>query len=234
MPNVRQIRTPRAERERASGRGRASAREKAVTRESAARTTLASDGDLEPAGVLGQRLRRLRTHTGKTLRAQAREIGIAPSSLSALENGQGGVSLKRLQLVADHFGLHITELLGEPAAASGSEGVEIIRNCAATVSGVQRGSGVFYQLLGGGHGHTIQPYLLTFQPGGGYDRDMIGHVGEEFAYVLHGQVELLIEDECHALSQGDIIRFRAERPHAFRNASRVGVATVIGAATPPW
>jgi transcriptional regulator with XRE-family HTH domain len=182
---------------------------------------------------LGQRLRRLRTHTGKTLRAQAREIGIAPSSLSALENGQRGVSLKRLQLVADHFGLHITELLGEPAP-SGSEGVEIIRNCAAAVSGVQRGSGVFYQLLGDGHGHTIQPYLLTFQPGGGYDRDMIGHIGEEFAYVLHGQVELLIENACHALSQGDMIRFRAEGPHAFRNASRVGVATVIGAATPPW
>jgi transcriptional regulator with XRE-family HTH domain len=232
MRNVRQTRTPRAE--RASGRGRASSREKAIARESSARTTLAPDGDLEPAGVLGQRLRRLRTHSGKTLRAQAREIGIAPSSLSALENGQGGVSLKRLQLVADHFGLHITELLGEPAAASGPEGVEIIRNCAAAVSGVQRGSGVFYQLLGSGHGHRIQPYLLTFQPGGGYDRDMIGHVGEEFAYVLHGQVELVIENECHVLSQGDMIRFRAERPHAFRNASRIGVATVIGAATPPW
>ena len=207
MPNVQRIRTPRPGRSRSNG---------------------------QPASVVGQRIRRLRTQAGKTLRAQAREIGIAPSSLSALETGQGGVSLRRLQLVADHFGLHITELLGEPASGSGPDGVEIIRNCAAAVSGVQRGSGVFYQLLGSGRDHTIQPYLLTFQPGGGYDRDMIGHVGEEFAYVLHGRVELLIEDECHELGQGDLIRFRAERPHAFRNASRVGVATVIGAATPPW
>jgi transcriptional regulator with XRE-family HTH domain/mannose-6-phosphate isomerase-like protein (cupin superfamily) len=183
---------------------------------------------------MGQRLRRLRTQSGKTLRAQAREIGIAPSSLSALENGQGGVSLKRLQLVAEHFGLHITELLGEPVGASRADGVEIIRNCAASVPGVRRGTGVLYQLLGNGHDHTIQPYLLSFEPGGGYDRDMIGHPGEEIAYVLHGQVELLIENECHALSQGDLIRFRADRPHAFRNASHVGVASVIGAATPPW
>ena len=182
------------------------------------------NGNGQPETVMGQRIRRLREQTGKTLRAQAREIGIAPSSLSALENGQGGVSLKRLQLVAEHFGLHITELLGEPAPGSQAGGVEIIRNCAATVPGVRRGSGVLYQLLGSGRDHTIQPYLLSFEPGGGYDRDRIGHPGEEIAYVLHGQVELLIENECHELSQGDLIRFRADRPHAFRNASRVGVA----------
>ncbi len=183
---------------------------------------------------MGQRIRRLRTQSGKTLRAQAREIGIAPSSLSALENGRGGVSLKRLQLVAEHFGLHITELLGEPGPGTRTGGVEIIRSCAATVPGVRRGTGVLYQLLGNGHDHTIQPYLLSFDPGGGYDRDMIGHPGEEVAYVLHGQVELLIEDERYELGQGDLIRFQTERPHAFRNASEVGVAAVIGAATPPW
>jgi transcriptional regulator with XRE-family HTH domain len=196
--------------------------------------TAVSNGNGQPETVMGQRIRRLREQAGKTLRAQAREIGIAPSSLSALENGQGGVSLKRLQLVAEHFGLHITELLGEPAPGSPADGVEIIRNCAATVPGVRRGSGVLYQLLGSGRDHTIQPYLLSFEPGGGYDRDRIGHPGEEIAYVLHGQVELLIENECHELSQGDLIRFRADRPHAFRNGSQVGVAAVIGAATPPW
>jgi transcriptional regulator with XRE-family HTH domain len=183
---------------------------------------------------MGQRLRRLRMQAGKTLRAQAREIGIAPSSLSALENGNGGVSLKRLQLVAEHFGLHIADLLGEPAPSSSPEGVEIIRNCAAAVPGVRRGSGVLYQLVGSGHDHTIQPYLLTFEPGGGFDRDMLGHTGEEIAYVLYGQIELLIETECHELNPGDLIRFRTDRRHAFRNASRVGVAGVIGAATPPW
>lgn len=198
------------------------------------RTAPVTNRNGQPETVMGQRIRRLREQTGKTLRAQAREIGIAPSSLSALENGQGGVSLKRLQLVAEHFGLHITELLGEPAPGSQADGVEIIRNCAATVPGVRRGSGVLYQLLGSGRDHTIQPYLLSFEPGGGYDRDRIGHPGEEIAYVLHGQVELLIENECHELSQGDLIRFRADRPHAFRNASSVGVAAVVGAATPPW
>jgi len=184
--------------------------------------------------LLGQRLRRLRTQSGKTLRAQAREIGIAASSLSALENNQGGVSLRRLQLVAQHFGLHIADLIGEPAELAASDRTEIIRNCAARVRGVRRGHGVVYQLLGSADGHTLQPYLLSFEPGGGYEGDMIGHAGEEFAYVLQGEVELLIGDERHELAQGDLVRFRADRPHAFRNSSRVGMAMVIGAATPPW
>jgi transcriptional regulator with XRE-family HTH domain len=186
------------------------------------------------AVVMGHRIRRLRTQGGKTLRAQAREIGIAPSSLSALENNQGGVSLKRLQLVAEHFGLHITELLGEPGAVAGADRVEIIRNCAASVRGVRRGQGVLYQLLGSGRNHTIQPHLLSFEPGGSYERDMIAHPGEEIAYVLQGEVELVTEKKSHRLGQGDLVRFRADEPHAFRNASPVGVAMVIGAATPPW
>jgi transcriptional regulator with XRE-family HTH domain len=188
-----------------------------------------------PLAVLtGQRIRRLRTQAGKSLRAQAREIGIAASSLSALENNQGGVSLKRLQLVAVHFGLHISDLLGEPAQLATPDKVEIIRNCSARVRGVRRGDGVLYQLLGSGHGHTLQPYLISFEPGGGYERDMMGHPGEEFVYVLQGEVELVIGRERHRLGQGDLARFRADRPHAFKNASLLGVAMVIGAATPPW
>ena len=186
------------------------------------------------AVLAGQRIRRLRIQAGKTLRQQAREIGIAASSLSALENNQGGVSLRRLQLVAEHFGLHIADLREEPAPHATPDELEIIPNCAATVRGVRRGDGVLYQLLGTGHRHTLQPYLISFEPGGGYERDLMGHPGEEFVYVLQGEVELVIGRDRHRLAQGDLARFRAERPHAFRNASPLGVAMVIGAATPPW
>lgn len=186
------------------------------------------------ATLAGERIRRLRTQAGKTLRAQAREIGIAPSSLSALENNQGGVSLKRLQLVAAHFGLSVTDLLGATTASEPLGEVEVIRRCASSVRGVRRGRGVLYQLVGSSKNHALQPYLLSFEPGGSYERDMIAHFGEEFAYVLEGEVELLVGEERHHLVQGDSVRFPSNRPHAFRNASALGVAMVIGAATPPW
>jgi quercetin dioxygenase-like cupin family protein/DNA-binding XRE family transcriptional regulator len=187
---------------------------------------------------LGQRLRHLREESGRGLREQAREIGISASSLSALENNTGGVSLQRLQRVANHFGLHITDLLAAPGDDIDGNGrpskPELVRGWSTTVSGVERGAGALYQLLGHGHNHQIQPYLISFEPGAGYRNDPIAHAGEEFAFVVFGEVELLLGKESYVLGQGDAIRFRTETPHAFRNASELGMSIVIGAATPPW
>lgn len=188
---------------------------------------------------LGRRLRLLRTQSGQGLRELAREIGISASSLSALENNRGGVSLRRLQRVAEHYGLHVTDLLAgdEQDLGTGNSrpsDPEVVRSWGSSVRGVERGAGVLYQLMGHGHGHQLQPYLISFQPGASYRNDAIAHSGEEFAYVVLGEVELLLEEESYRLAQGDAIRFLPDKPHAFRNASTLGIAMIVGAASPPW
>jgi quercetin dioxygenase-like cupin family protein/DNA-binding XRE family transcriptional regulator len=193
--------------------------------------------DEQLALLVGQRIRRLREQTGTSLRKQAGLAGVAPSALSALENGRGGMSLSSLQRVAAQFGLSITELLAAPAQTDDGPlqaGSETFPNCITTPNPVQRGKGVLYQLLGDGSGHLIQPYVLSFLPGGGFSRDRIGHPGEEFVYVVIGQVELLLGEDVNKLQQGDGMRFRTETPHSFRNRSSTGIALVVGAATPPW
>lgn len=193
--------------------------------------------DEELAQIVGQRIRRLRQQSGTSLRQQAALSGVAPSALSALENGRGGMSLAALQRIAAQFELPITDLLASPPETNGApteRSTETFPECLATATAVRRGKGVLYQLLGTGHGHLLQPYVLTFLPGGGYGSDQVGHPGEEFAFVVLGEVELLLGDDVHNLRQGDAIRFRTETPHSFKNASTTGVALVIGAATPPW
>jgi transcriptional regulator with XRE-family HTH domain len=186
------------------------------------------------AEIVGQRIRRLREQHGRTLRDQARDMGISASSLSDIENNRGGVSLRRLQRVAAHFGLRLTDILSEPESPNGSVPVEIIHRAPTGAQAVQRGKGVLYQVLGRPQGHAIQPCLVTFEPGGTFEEDMIAHPGEEVAYVLFGEIELLFGDEVHPLSQGELVRFRTETPHAYRNASTVGMAAVLGVGTPPW
>lgn len=193
--------------------------------------------DEELALLVGQRIRRLRQQSGTSLRQQATLAGVAPSALSALENGRGGMSLSALQRVAAEFGLSITDLLAAPPETDGESQTaksEKFPDCTGMSTAVRRGKGVLYQLIGTGSGHLLQPYVLSFLPGGGFGSDQLGHPGEEFAYVILGEVELLLGDEVHKLRQGDAIRFNTATPHAFRNASDTGVALVIGAATPPW
>jgi transcriptional regulator with XRE-family HTH domain len=184
--------------------------------------------------VVGERVRQLRRHAGKSLREQAEDLGVSASSLSMLENGRGGVSLTRLQLVARHFDLPVTDLLADPAPTAEAAGEPEVFRAGEPPAGVLRGDGTRYQLLGAPSGHDLQPYLLSFEPGGGFESDAIAHAGEEFAYVAFGRVELLHAGTALELGTGDAVRFRTDVAHAFRNPSKTSVAIVVGAATPPW
>lgn len=150
------------------------------------------------------------------------------------------MSLATLQRVGGEFDLSITELLALPSEGDRtpseprSARVETFEQCASETVPVRRGAGTLYHLLGGGKGHLLQPYILSFLPGGGFTADSIAHPGEEFAYVVVGEVEMLIGEDVHRLQQGDAIRFSTDVDHSFRNASSTGLAVVIGAATPPW
>jgi transcriptional regulator with XRE-family HTH domain len=193
--------------------------------------------DDELARIVGDRLKRLRVQSGVSLREQARTIGVSASSLSALENNRGGMSLSRLQLVAQHYGLHISDLLGSDQPTNGrpdKDHVEVMRRGGEAHHAVKRGTGTIYRLLGSGHDHDIQPATITFAPGGGYERDRMGHAGEEFAYVVFGDIELLHGSGTYRLGPGDSARFQAAVPHAYRNASDTEMAFMIAAATPPW
>lgn len=185
---------------------------------------------------VGSRIRRLRRASGKSLRQVAEALEIAPSALSMLENGQTGASLQRLQLIARHFDVTIVNLLAEVPAEAADEAprIEVVRRAHATAPSMARGRGVVYQLPGAAPRRMLQPALLSFEPGGGYERDKIGHVGEEVVYVLLGDVELHFGEERIELAQGDMAIFRTETPHAFKNASDVGPAMVLAVASPPW
>jgi transcriptional regulator with XRE-family HTH domain len=186
--------------------------------------------------AVGQRVRRLRTQAGFSLRRQAELSGVSASALSALENGRGGMSISALQRVGAFFDLTITDLLAVPSQVGDRDApaIEVFRPAGSDGSAVERGHGVMYRLLGDGRDHALQPYMLSFAPGAGYDVDAIGHAGEEFAYVAFGEVELLFGTERRLLAFGDSVRFRTDTPHAFRNPSSSMAAVVVGAATPPW
>jgi transcriptional regulator with XRE-family HTH domain len=191
--------------------------------------------DQDFRALIGRRARTLRLQSGRSLREQARRAEVAPSALSQLENGRGGLSLDGLQRLAADFELHVTDLLAEEHAseAAGDPAVEITRNCIAAIPAVHRGHGALFQQIGG-PGHQLQPYIISLAPGAGWRAVWEVKPGEEWLYVLAGEIELLVNDDVHRLRQGDAARFRTEHPHGFRNPSDHGPATIIGASTPPW
>jgi transcriptional regulator with XRE-family HTH domain len=204
-------------------------------------TVSASDAE-ELNQSLGRRLRALRMSTGRGLREQARLLQMSASVLSELEHGRGRISVQTLQRLSEAYGVHISDLLASVSEPRETDTTpEVVRNWANAGLGINRGKGAYYQVLNGSTTgsasaatHQIQPYLISLAPSGGYKEDKIGHPGEEFAFIIFGEVELLLGDEVITLTQGDAVRFTSGPPHAFRNKSSTGVALVVGAAAPPW
>ena len=60
-----------------------------------------------------------------------------------------------------------------------------------------------------------EPFLVTIEPNGN-PPVMDEHEGQEFDYVLSGQMMLYIGDICYELSEGDSAYFNSTIPHAHK------------------
>lgn len=69
-----------------------------------------------------------------------------------------------------------------------------------------------YARLGGDFpDRTMEPLCVTFPPG--YKGEAFGHVGEEFVYVLEGQLIIELNHTEHTLNVNDSIHYNSMHPH---------------------
>jgi uncharacterized cupin superfamily protein len=80
-------------------------------------------------------------------------------------------------------------------------------------------------------GHMLECHLHHYAPGCDSGGDL-QHEGEEFGYVLEGEIELTVAGRQYTASAGDSFLFRSERPHSFRNKG-TREARVVWINTPP-
>lgn len=75
--------------------------------------------------------------------------------------------------------------------------------------------------------------FLKSGPGSG-SRGQYSHGlgGEEFGYVISGQLYLIIEDKEYILEDGDSFYFKSTKPHGYTNKSD-RVAEVMWVISPP-
>ena len=74
----------------------------------------------------------------------------------------------------------------------------------------------------------MDPFLVTFEV---KDRDsivMFSHEGEEFVYVINGQLEFVTDNgDDIILNEGDSLYFEADIHHGYRAIEKPSLAMVI-------
>ncbi len=95
---------------------------------------------------------------------------------------------------------------------------------------LEAGPGVRMELLAWGN-TVMEPHLFRVAPRA-ESGDSYAHEGEEFLYVLRGELAITLHGEQYRLRQGDSFYFESATPHHWKNPGRAET-WVLWVNTPP-
>jgi DNA-binding transcriptional MerR regulator/mannose-6-phosphate isomerase-like protein (cupin superfamily) len=190
--------------------------------------TLKREGLVRPtpngaAGAIGIHLRQLRTKRALSLAQVARSVGISLGFLSALERSHMSASVSTLRKLARFYKTNILDFFD--AAKSQSR---VVPPNGRKV--LEAGPGVRMELLAWGN-TVMEPHLFRIGPRAG-SGESYAHEGEEFLYILRGQLQISLHDEEYRLKPGDSFYFESATPHRWENPGRAET-WVLWVNTPP-
>jgi transcriptional regulator with XRE-family HTH domain len=176
---------------------------------------------------LGRRLRALRIRKGIGVRELARRLDLAPSSISQIETGKIGPSVRTLYALASEFGVTVDEVLFDPGAPTQQQpsttaappepGLAVQR--AAERPEISLNSGVTWQRLMFWGDEDVEFMEAIYEPGGASAPDdaFVRHSGHEFGHVLSGTLRVVVGFDEFLLGPGDSITFPSSTPHRLSN-----------------
>jgi DNA-binding transcriptional MerR regulator/mannose-6-phosphate isomerase-like protein (cupin superfamily) len=180
----------------------------------------AADGSAE---AIGSHLRQLRAKRRLSLAQVARTVGISVGFLSALERSQMSGSVGTLRKLARFYKTNILDFFD----AKGASGRQVQPGQRKVL---EAGAGIRMELLAWGN-TVMEPHLFRVAPQAG-SGDSYTHEGEEFLYVLRGELAITLDTEEYRLKAGDSFYFESETPHYWKNPGRAET-WVLWVNTPP-
>ncbi|NWF93568.1 MAG: helix-turn-helix domain-containing protein [Syntrophaceae bacterium] len=182
---------------------------------------------------LGEKIKALRKKIGMTQKELAEQVGLTPSFISQLEKNLISPSLDSLLKLSEKLNTQPVYFLME----NESEPLQKIVIKPNERQNVQlpsvKATKVKLELLVSDTlNRRMEPYLLTIKEGEVIDGHFYNHKGDEFAYVIEGELEVEIHDEKHLLSQGDSFYIESRFPSRWVNKGK-GNAVILWVLSPP-
>ncbi len=177
---------------------------------------LKHEGAIKPAApsgtaAVGPRLRRLRIQRGLSLAEVASAVGISIGFLSALERSQMSAAVGTLRRLARYYRTNILDFFDATEMNA-----RLVRPSKRKV--LDAGPGVRMELLAWGN-KVMEPHLFRIAPGAG-SGESYTHEGEEFLFVLRGELQIDLDGDEYHLQRGDSFYFESATPHHWNNPGR--------------
>jgi transcriptional regulator with XRE-family HTH domain/KaiC/GvpD/RAD55 family RecA-like ATPase len=182
---------------------------------------------------LGDKIRTLRKKLGMTQKELAEQVGLTPSFISQLEKNVISPSLDSLLKLSEKLNAQPIYFLMD--AESGPLQKMVIKPNERQEIHLpdMKTSNVTLQLLVSDVlNRRMEPYLLTVKEGAKVDGHFCSHKGDEFAYVMEGELEVELQAEKQMLRQGDSLYIGSTVPSNWINIGK-GDAILLWILSPP-
>jgi DNA-binding XRE family transcriptional regulator len=179
----------------------------------------------EALSSLAESLREERTRAGLTLEQLAQRADLSTAHLSRLESGDRQPSVAALISLSRALGVSMSTLLGErrgtPAIATFPPGRVTHEANGLTIAPCSGFPG----------SATLEALQISINA----DRapsEPARHRGEEWIYVVRGELRLEFDGQVHLLEAGSTVHFDANRPHRLGTAHGTVEVIVVAADAP--
>lgn len=179
--------------------------------------------------LIGERIRRKRENMHMQLNELAKKVGISPSALSQIEKAKASPSIVTLKAIADRLQTSVGELIGENEVLTKYPLVkfEEKRYVEENESGTS-----LYLLSNHGNNKQMDTFLINFKENADSNNIMKKHPGQEFCFILKGELEVQLDERIFILRERDSFYFNSNRMHSARNRAK-GETEVLWVITPP-
>lgn len=178
---------------------------------------------------LGERIKKRREYLKLQLNDLAKKVGISPSALSQIEKAKAFPSITNLKSIADNLITTVGELIGENETL----GKNPLVKCAEMKFVLENDSGAaLYLLSHHDQGKQMETYFIRFKAKAVSDGFMRNHPGQEFLYVLSGEIEVKLDEDKFILNKGDSFYYNSNIPHKITNFNE-SRSEILWIVTPP-
>jgi len=169
---------------------------------------------------IGAKVKGLRKARGWTLQRVSEKTGLSVPLLSQVENEQVTPPIATLMKIAAALDTSLAYFFADEGPETRITVVRADERTPIVRRGTSEGSNLGYAYQGLAHRRLrkqMEPFIVEYAPRDRADVVFMTHEGEEFHYVLQGDLEFMTPDEAVPLEKGDSIYFDASTPHAMRS-----------------
>lgn len=166
---------------------------------------------------LGGNIRKIRNQNKMTLKELSSKTGFSISFLSQLERGKSSATLESLKKIS--LALNINPGYFFENSTENDEGeVETMKEAIQ----MEKRNILYKDLNKNINNPAFAPLLVTLKPNQN-EGNLFNHDGQEFLYVLRGELTVQLGEEAYILKQNDSIMFNSNIQHYWYNYTKEDV-----------